>query len=182
MPEYRRAKATGGTYFFTVVTYERQAVLTESDVRQALRAGIQRARAILPFESDAWVLLPDHLHCIWTLPAGDVNFPARWAVIKRHVSQCCHERFGIKERANDSRRKRKELAFWQRRFWEHRIRDETDFSRHVDYVHWNPVKHGYVGKAADWPYSTFHRHAALGIYPIDWGGTGSETDDAEFGE
>ena len=124
MPEYRRADSQGGSYFFTVVTYDRRPVLVREEVRQALRTGIQLARETLPFESDAWVLLPDHLHCIWTLPDGDANFSARWAIIKRHVSQRCRAKSGSGERLSDSRRKRNELNFWQRRFWEHQLRDE----------------------------------------------------------
>lgn len=149
MPEYRRAKALGATYFFTVVTYERQALLADENVRNTLHGGMQLVREKFPFESDAWVLLPDHLHCIWTLPTGGANFSARWAIIKGHVSQRCRARLPHQERLTASRRKRKELAFWQRRFWEHQIRDESDFRRHVDYIHWNPVKHGHVTKVAD---------------------------------
>lgn len=182
MPEYRRAKALGTTYFFTVVTYERQALLTDENVRNALRSGIQWAREKFPFTNDAWVLLPDHLHCIWTLPVDDANFSARWAIIKRHVSQRCHGASRHREQLTASRRKRNELAFWQRRFWEHQIRNEADFKRHVDYIHWNPVKHGHVAKVADWPYSTFHRYVADGVYPEDWGGVASSLAGLDFGE
>lgn len=181
MPEYRRAKAGGGTYFFTVVAYERQPLLTTIKVRQALRASIERARLILPFKSEAWVLLPDHLHCVWTLPKGDANFSARWGIIKRHVSRSCRDTFQNEKELSASRRRRKELAFWQRRFWEHQIRDEADFQRCLDYIHWNPVKHGLVRKVTDWPYSTFHRYFAAGVYSADWAGA-AETEVAQFGE
>jgi len=148
MPDYRRSRVQGGTYFFTVNTYGRQAVLTEDAVREALRQGIESARRTLPFTIDAWVLLPDHLHCLWTLPPNDHNFSARWAIIKRHVSRRCSS--PSKATLSQSRQQRNESGFWQRRFWEHLIRDETDFRRHMDYIHWNPMKHGYVKRVADW--------------------------------
>jgi putative transposase len=184
MPEYQRAAIEGGTYFFTVVTNNRQPVLTHATVRQSLREGIQEVRQSLPFIIEAWVLLPDHLHAIWTLPEGDSNYQARWAIIKRAVSKRwinmtsdnsqnmvrkTHPTFAS-SKLNASLHKRKESGFWQRRFWEHAIRDEEDFHRHLDYIHWNPVKHGYVSSQMDWPYSTFHRFVAQGLYPANWGG------------
>ena len=136
-----------------------------------------------PFKIEAWVLLSDHLHALWTLPEGDANFSGRWAGIKRHVSQSCAALFTT-EAVNESRQKRKELMFWQRRFWEHQIRDEEDYIRHIDYIHWNPVKHGYVKKVTDWPYSTFHRYVKQGVYTVNWGGAVGleEGHDEEFGE
>lgn len=182
MPDYRRANTPGGTYFFTVNTYQRRTILTESKVRKALRHAIKQARITFPFKVEAWVLLPDHLHCIWTLPDGDANFSARWGMIKRHVSKYGSGHLEREEPTSESRRKRKESALWQRRFWEHQIRDEVDFQRHVDYIHWNPVKHGYVEKVIDWPYSTFHRYVAKGVYPDNWGGMDNEANDGCFGE
>ncbi len=183
MPEYRRARAEGGTYFFTVAAYERRPILTHDAVRQALREGIELARTTHPFKIEAWVLLPDHLHCMWTLPENDADFSARWGITKRYVSRHCRTAIGLEKRLSASRLSRKETGIWQRRFWEHQIRDETDFSRHVDYIHWNPVKHGYVKRVADWPHSTFHRFVEKGIYPADWGGcVADEGDDAAFGE
>ncbi len=129
----------GGTYFFTVNTYHRQPILTDDLIRRTLREGICQARQTLLFKIKAWVLLPDHLHCIWTLPSGDANFPARWAIIKRYVSRRYDGHFLRMQGLSHSRRKRKESALWQRRFWEHLIRNEADFRRHVDYIHWNPV-------------------------------------------
>jgi len=140
-------------------------LLTDEDVRNALRAGIENTRKTLPFQLIAWVLLPDHMHCIWTLPEGDADFATRWGMIKRHVSQCCAHRLHQEEVLNDSMRKRNELSLWQRRYWEHQIRDENDLARHVDYIHWNPLKHGLVDKVSDWPYSTFHRYVGEGVYP-----------------
>ena len=168
MPNYRRANVAGGTYFFTVNTLRRLPVLTEPPVREALREAIRQTRMTAPFDIDAWVLLPDHLHCIWTLPQGDADFSMRWSKIKRYVSQQCGETFGIGN-VSASRTKRHESGLWQRRFWEHQIRDEADFALHADYIHWNPVKHGLAARAVDWPYSTFHRFVCDGVYASDWG-------------
>lgn len=172
MPNYRRANVAGGTYFFTVNTFRRLPILTEAPLRTALRDAIRDTRSAHPFDIDAWVLLPDHLHCIWTLPCGDADFSVRWAKIKRYVSKECGATFGADEVSN-SRINRHEAGLWQRRFWEHQIRDDDDFARHVDYIHWNPVKHGLVACAADWPYSTFHRFLCNGVYSADWGLTES---------
>ena len=168
MSNYRRANVAGGTYFFTVNTLRRLPVLTEAPVRTALRDAIRQTRLTHPFNIDAWVLLPDHLHCIWTLPQGDADFTLRWSTIKRLVSKQCGQEYGIKD-VSPSRAKRHESGLWQRRFWEHQIRDDHDFSRHVDYIHWNPVKHGLASRAIDWPYSTFPRFVEDGVYPSDWG-------------
>lgn len=168
MPNYRRANIAGGTYFFTVNTFRRLPVLTEAPLREALREAIRLTRITHPFDIDAWVLLPDHLHCIWTLPEGDADFSIRWAKIKSHVSKECGAAFGARD-LSASRGKRREAGLWQRRFWEHQIRDDADFARHVDYIHWNPVKHGLVTRAIEWPYSTFHRFVQKGVYPCDWG-------------
>jgi putative transposase len=183
MPEYRRVKTKGGTYFFTVITNLRQPLLTTECVRQALRQGIQRARQTLPFHIDGWVVLPDHLHSVWTLPLEDGNYAARWAIIKRQVSTLCGKQFKEIEIPSESKQRRKESGVWQRRYWEHQIRDDSDYERHMDYLHWNPVKHGYVRQVADWPFSSFHRLVAQGIYPPDWGGTAiEETKTINFGE
>jgi len=181
MPEYRRAYIAGGTYFFTVVTYRRQQFLCDNDGRTALRDGINKARERYPFTIDAWVLLPDHLHCIWTLPDGDADFGSRWAAIKRYVSKNC-PRLKLDDRLNESKRKRKESTVWQRRFWEHMIRDERDYEMHLNYIHYNPVRHGIVKHVKDWPYSTFHRYVENNAYPPDWGGMVDEYDGKAFGE
>ena len=172
MPNYRRASMEGGTYFFTVVTYRRQTFMCHENVRLALRQGIDEARKDHPFTIDAWVLLPDHLHCIWSLPPGDADFSVRWAMIKRFVSKQCGSVLRRDDWITNSKRSRKESTIWQRRFWEHQIRDERDYQAHVDYVHYNPVKHGQVKKVAEWPYSTFHRYVRKGIYSRDWAGEG----------
>jgi putative transposase len=171
MSRYRRANTTGATYFFTVVTYRRQKILCDPEVRTALRQSIEKVRQKRPFEIDAWVLLPDHLHCIWTLPEADANFSIRWAMIKRSVSLACAGGYKRPDWINASRRKHRESTFWQRRFWEHNIRDNNDFMRHLDYIHYNPVKHGLCDQVTDWPYSTFHRYVASGVYGSDWAGS-----------
>lgn len=168
MSNYRRSNIHGGTYFFTVNTLHRMSILTQAPLRAALHDAITQTRLSHPFVIDAWVLLPDHLHCVWTLPQGDADFSVRWSKIKRLVSQCCAAQYGAAV-LSPSRSSRKESGIWQRRFWEHQIRDDNDFARHVDYLHWNPVKHGLVARAIDWPYSTFHRYAANGVYAADWG-------------
>ena len=174
MPNYRRATVAGGTYFFTVVTYRRQHCLCDDDVRAALRAGIEYTRERLPFAIDAWVLLPDHLHCIWTLPPGDADFGKRWGLIKRFVSLHC-SRLRHDNWLTASKQTRNESTLWQRRFWEHQIRNDQDFKHHVDYIHHNPVKHGHAQRVADWPHSTFHRYVAKGVYTVDWAGDAAIT-------
>jgi putative transposase len=168
MSRFRRA-ASGSTYFFTVVSHRRRPFFGTALVRATLRAAIGRVRDLRPFAVDAWVLLPDHLHCIWTLPDGDHDFSMRWSLIKHHVSFACGQAFDGGA-ASASRRKHRDANVWQRRFWEHQIRDEIDLERHMDYIHFNPVKHGLVTSAAQWPYSTFHRYVKAGVYPVDWGG------------
>jgi putative transposase len=183
VPEYRRIRRSGGTYFFTVVTHGRRPILIYPEVRHALREGINKVRQTMPFSIEAWVLLPDHLHTIWTLPEHDAKFGSRWAVIKNCVTKGCGKLLGSGERIKKSRHNRKEGGVWQRRFWEHVIRDEADFHRHLDYIHWNPVKHGYVKNPIDWPYSTLHRLVAQGLYPSNWGGGGADEHSADnFGE
>lgn len=144
MPNYRRAKTRGATYFFTVVTYRRQRFLCQEKVRKALRNSILDVRKNHPFAIDGWVLLPDHLHCIWTLPPNDANFSVRWAMIKRFVTKQCRPELHREDWMNESKRKRKESTIWQRRFWEHQIRDDQDFERHMNYLHYNPAKHDLV--------------------------------------
>jgi putative transposase len=171
MSRYRRASVAGSTYFFTVVAYRRQPILCDDTVRAALRTAIENVRKARPFEIDAWVLLPDHLHCIWTLPEGDADFSTRWMMIKCAVSLACRDDYHHAGWMSASRRKHRESTIWQRRFWEHQIRSETDFARHADYIHFNPVKHGHVSHAKDWPYSTFRRYVKQGLCSNDWVGS-----------
>lgn len=123
----------------------------------------------MPFTIDAWVLLPDHLHAIWTLPKDDAAFGKRWGIIKAHVSRKCALLIDTSVARNASRVIRRESDFWQRRFWERQIRDERDYERHVDYIHYNPVKHKLVNRVADWPHSTFHQYVGRGVYANSWG-------------
>ena len=168
MSRYRRAMAASSSYFFTVVAYRRQSILCDEAIRNALRASIETVRVARPFVIDAWVLLPDHLHCVWTLPDGDADFSTRWMIIKRAVSLACREDYRRADWVTASKLKHRESTIWQRRFWEHPIHDENDFARHVDYIHLNPVKHGHGQRAVNWPHLTFHRYVRDGIYAHDW--------------
>lgn len=167
MPNYLRA-TEGSTYFFTVVTYKRQRILCLDKSRQILREAISKIRETHPFEIGAWVLLPDHLHCIWTLPEDDHDYSRRWGGIKREFTKGVAGCFEIPCQ-NLSRRKHREGTVWQRRFWEHMVRDDHDLKAHCDYIHYNPVKHGLAKAPRDWPYSTFHRYVREGKYMPDWG-------------
>jgi len=175
MPNYRRADIKAGTYFFTVVSFRRQKILCHEKVRSALRHAVRETQKIYPFVIDAWVLLPDHLHCIWRLPQDDANFSLCWAMVKRFVTKQCGSELRRNELMNASKYKRKEGTVWQRRFWEHHIRDERDDEKHIDYIHYNPAKHGDVNNVMDWPYSTFHRYQRAGLYPSDWGGVNNDS-------
>jgi putative transposase len=169
MPDYRRNFIPGGTYFFTVVTHERRPILTTDLGRSILRNVIIGERLKRPFELMASVLLPDHLHAVWTLPAGDSNFSIRWARIKSKFTREYLRSGGREGSSTSSRERHSECAIWQRRFWEHTCRDEDDLKRCVDYLHWNPVKHGLVDSVADYPWSSFHRFVREGEYEPGWG-------------
>jgi putative transposase len=169
MPNYRRNRVAGGTHFFTVVTLRHRPILTTDIARPILHralAGVQRKR---PFAIDAIVLLPDHLHAIWTLPAGESDYSLRWAEVKEAFTRSFLSAGGEDGPVSPSRRKHPERSVWQRRFWEHTVRDEDDFKRCADYVHWNPVKHGLVARVRDYPWSSFHRYVESGEYDLDWG-------------
>lgn len=167
---YRRAKTPGATYFFTVVTYQRQHIFNHPDCIQILRQAFRTVKQNHPFTIEAMVVLPDHLHCIWTLPPDDADFSKRWRLIKSEFTRHCPTRFRREQSA--TRQHKGEQALWQRRFWEHQLRDETDFVRHIEYIHYNPVSHGLVKAPKDWPYSSFHRAVRWGFYAVDWGATG----------
>ncbi len=169
MPNYRRSVVPGSTYFFTQVTYKRQPWLCTELARTTLRIALNRVRQSYPFVIDAFVLLPDHLHCIWTLPDGDASYATRWHLIKRFVTQQISKQIALDVPLSASRQKRQEGNLWQRRFWEHLIRDEDDFAQHCDYIHYNPVKHGLCEQATDWQFSSIHRFIQQGIYPHNWG-------------
>jgi REP-associated tyrosine transposase len=162
MPEYRRNRLPGATYFFTVNLLDRRSDLLVTHIDR-LREAIRVARRRRPFTIDAWVVLPDHMHCLWTLPPGDSDFPRRWWDIKTAFSKALPTR----EQRSAVMMLRGERGIWQRRYWEHTIRDDRDYAAHMDYVHFNPVKHGLVANPADWSFSSFHRCAAAGMYPRD---------------
>lgn len=173
MPDYRRNRVPGGTYFFTVNLLDRRGELLVTHI-DALRDAIRDAHARAPFHIDAWVVLPEHMHCIWTLPEGDDDFSGRWRAIKKAFAKAIPNA----EHRSAVRRRRHERGIWQRRFWEHTIRDDRDYAVHMDYVYFNPVRHGYVDKVAAWPYSSFRRCVARGLYPEAWALEGDALDDA----
>ena len=164
MSNYRRNRVSGGTYFFTVNLLEREKSLLVDHI-DALREAIRDTKIRKPFHIDAWVVLPDHLHCIWTLPKDDSDYSGRWREIKKGFSKS----FPSVEYRSNSRIKKNERGIWQRRFWEHTIRDELDYQRHMDYLHYNPVKHGLVDAVYQWEYSTFHSLVQKDVYPQNWG-------------
>jgi putative transposase len=175
MPNYRRRYVQGGCWFFTVNLLDRRTRLLVEHI-DALREATAWTMRRYPFRIDAFVVLPEHLHAIWTLPEGDADFSTRWRLIKTRFARAIPKG----ERLNPARVVRGERGVWQRRFWEHLIRDEDDFGRCADYCAINPVKHGHVRRPADWPYSSFHRDVRRGIYDEDWG---TDIDlSAEFGE
>ncbi|MGI0481813.1 REP-associated tyrosine transposase [Geminocystis sp. CENA526] len=178
--EYRRTQIQGGTYFFTVVTYNRHPILCYPDNIQLLREAFAYAMKRYPFIIDAIVILPDHLHCIWTLPEGDGDFSTRWRLIKSYFSRKCERKY--QGQISKSRQKKQEKAIWQRRFWEHFIRDEQDFINHVDYIHYNPVHHGLVKAVKDWQYSSFDRYVKQEMYDRDWGISENITFDDNIGK
>jgi putative transposase len=172
MVRYRRNFVPGGTYFFTVTLADRTASLLTERI-DALGAAFRQCRTPHPFETIAIVVLPEHLHCIWTLPDGDAEYAIRWSLIKRAFTRRQYH-----QGPTPAGRKR---AVWQLRYWEHTIREETDLQQHIDYVHHNPVKHGYVSRPADWSHSSFHRFVRNQWLPGDWASTTDQAS-SDFGE
>lgn len=171
MPNYIRAHVPGGTFFFTLALLDRRKRLLVEHI-DLLRDSFAHVLRRRPATINAIVVLPDHLHCIWTLPADDADFSTRWRLIKGRFSS------GLPLSDGEPMRRtvKRERGIWQRRYWEHAIRDERDLQAHIDYVHFNPVKHGHVRRAADWPYSSFRRWVKLGLYSPDWGAVDSAAD------
>jgi putative transposase len=171
MPDYRRNRVPGGTFFFTANLLDRRSELLVTQI-DALREAVRQVRARAPFHIDAWVALPDHILCLWTpvrargrlLPEGDADFPGRWRAIKKGFSKSV----GIGEPRSPVMVRRGKRGVWQRLYWERTIRDDRDFAAHLDYIHLNPVKHGLVEHPAEWPYSSFCRCVAGGLYPAGW--------------
>ncbi len=176
MPDYRRAWHPGGTYFFTVNLLQRQGNDLLTRHIELLRAAVISVRQRHPFKIHGWVVLPEHLHCVIELPPENADYATRWRLIKMKFSKALPRT----ERLSTVRSRRGERGIWQRRYWEHLIRNERDYRAHMDYVHINPVKHGLVNRVADWPHSTFHRLVGEGIYPANWAG-GNE-DELEYGD
>ncbi len=158
MPNYRRSRSKGATFFFTVVTHNRQTIFKSIENIRIFRKVVNNVRSELPFEEIACVIMHDHIHSIWRLPKTDNDFSKRWGITKaRFTKFLCHRSADFLDK-----------KIWQQRFWEHEIRDVEDLNNHLDYLHYNPVKHSYVDKVSDWPYSSFHRFVADGYYEVDW--------------
>lgn len=176
MVAYRRAFVAGGTYFFTVALKNRQATWL-IDYVDELRLAFRDCRKKTPFNIDAIVILPDHLHTLWELPQGDSNYPARWRFIKSSFTRSLRKR-GV----NLIKNRHGEYGVWQRRYWEHVVTDLSDYETHIDYIHHNPVKHGYSESVADWPWSSFHTYVKNGFLAESWGGRSSQQEAIGFGE
>ena len=176
MSRYRRSLAAGSTFFFTVNLADRNSRLLVEEIHR-LRSAFALARMRRPFLAIAWCVLPDHLHVVWQLPEDDFDFGVRWSLIKRAFSS------GLPAAARSaSKVAKREKGIWQRRFWEHQIRDENDMQRHVDYIHFNPVKHTHAACVADWPHSSFHTYVERAILPKHWAGAGVDGNTVSFGE
>jgi len=174
MTAYRRDNTPGATWFFTLNLAERRGDLLTARI-DLLRSSFAYVMRSHPWRIDAIVILPDHLHALCTLPPGDADFALRWRLIKTGFSRALPRG----ERISASRQSKGERGIWQRRYWEHRIRDESDFGIHVDYIHHNPRKHGYVDRVKDWPWSSFHRYVRMGLLPEDWAGGSDKVDAGE---
>jgi putative transposase len=175
MPNYRRARVPGGCWFFTVNLHDRRSSML-TDRIETLREATRWTQEHYPLHIDAFVVLPEHIHAVWSLPAGDTDFSTRWRMIKSRFARSIPN----DEPRSHAQQARGERGIWQRRFWEHLIKDEADYARHIEYCYINPLKHGLVRRVQDWPHSSFHRDVRAGIFPEDWAG---EMDLAgEFGE
>lgn len=180
MPNYIRSRAPGGSFFFTVNLADPSSTLLTDhieDLRRAYRATVRHA----PIRCDAMVVLPDHLHAVWTLPEGDSAYSERWRKIKHRFTRMVAAEVDrpAHPTVSPSKRTKREQGIWQRRFWEHTIRDEADFRAHVAYCWGNPVKHGLVERPADWPFSSIHRDIGAGRVDPEWVGLEIE---GNFGE
>ena len=168
MPNYRRARIPGGCFFFTLVTDRRRPLFRRATARKLLGDALRRCRLRWPFELTAIVLLPEHLHTIWTLPPDDDGFARRWGWLKKEFTKAWLSVGGSEQAVSAGRQREGRRGVWQPRFWEHTIQDEEDFARHFDYIHFNPVKHGLASTPPEWPWSSFHRWVRQGVYPPNW--------------
>ncbi len=168
MPNYRRAFVPGGTFFFTVVTHQRQPILADDPARRLLGSLIRRCQMKWSFKINAVVLLPDHLHTIWTLPRGDSGYSRRWGWLKKEFTKNWLTIGGVETVVSAARRRERRRGVWQPRFYEHTIQDEDDFEIRFDYIHYNPVKHRLVRCPKDWQWTSFHRWVDCGVYPRNW--------------
>lgn len=174
MSRYIRPRVPGASVFFTVTLADRRSRLLVDHV-EALREAVRQTMIVRTFRIDAWVVLPDHLHAVWTLPESDADYSVRWKDIKTSFTKSV----GLTGRRSASKVAKGEAGIWQRRFWEHHIRDERDFVTHLRYCWWNPVKHGLVERAVDWPWSSIHRDIRRGQVDPEWAGVPV---DGDFGE
>ncbi|RJR36086.1 MAG: transposase [Deltaproteobacteria bacterium] len=182
MPNYLRSREPGGTFFFTVVTFQRRRFFYNPKNIEILNEIITGVQKEFPFTMDAWVFLPDHLHCLWTLPPEETDYSKRWGVIKARFTKVIAKEQGRSALLTGSRIRHWESTIWQRRFWEHRIRDERDLGAHLDYIHFNPVKHGLVDSPEKWPYSSFREYVRRDYYEDNWGANIKFEPDLNFGE
>lgn len=174
---YRRCIQPGGTFFFTIVTFIRQPLFTSPENIATLREAFRYVLNRHLFEIDACAVLPDHIHTIWTLPENDHDYPTRLRLLKSRFTYKLESK--PQQMVSPSRKMKQEQAVWQRRYWEHLIRDEDDFRHHIEYIHYNPVKHGLVSAPSEWPYSSFHRYVENSIYPVNWAMTREEKREIE---
>ena len=169
MPEYRRAHIPGSSVFLTLITYQRQKIFLPLENIDRLRQACDLMMTEKPFTIDAAVILPEHIHFLWTLPPDDPDYSYRVRRMKVLFTRALRGVNNLPDDVCESRKKHRESDVWQRRFYEHTIRDEVDLRKHLDYLHFNPVKHGLVKCVHDWQYSSFHRGVRRGEYDVKWG-------------
>jgi putative transposase len=168
VPNYRRLPVEGGEYFLTIVTHERRPILRDATARRLLREAIREVRRLRPFEIVAIVLLPDHFHWLIALPPGDADFSGRVRAVKHAFTKAYLAAGGSEGAFSLSRVRHRQRGVWQKRFHDHVIRDDRDFVRHVEYIHYNPVKHGYAASPHGWPWSSLHRYVRMGWVEPEW--------------
>ncbi len=169
MADYRRIKIEGGTYFFTLVAYQRKKLFLKTKAIEIFFESLYHVQELHPFSNLAYCILPEHIHLLWKMPIDEANYSLRIGEIKKRFSKQFILEFGNPNSVAPIQKKRGETGIWQRRFWEHFIRDESDLIRHIDYIHYNPVKHGLVSQVKEWPASSFFDYVGAGYYDHDWG-------------